>query len=245
MADRGTAVIVGVPAPAPWNDVCFGELAGVVNDATGVAQLLRQQGFDVMLCTDPADTTAANVADLFVRGVEQRQPGELFVAYFAGHGYRVQVPGDDEPDSEVLMCADGPVDDDITTIMRQRLAETEARLVMIVDACHADGFFPGPMIRAVEPPTAITIGPGPSAIWWSAALEQEEAFETADHGQRFGVFTHSLLAAWSGSRRTSYRNLWRRLWAQSSKQFGQRGQTPLMRYEGADEALLDAAAFRP
>ena len=140
------------------------------------------------------------------------------------------------------MCADGPIDDDITSIMRDRLRDNGSRLVMIVDACHADGFFPGPMIKAIEPPTEITIAPGPSVIWWSAALEQETAFDCADKGYLYGVFTHSLLKAWP-SQRTSYRDLWRRLWAQSSDEFGSRGQTPLLRYEGPDELLLDAGAF--
>jgi len=242
MAERGTAVVVGVSAPAPWNGVRFAPLGGVDNDATGMATLLKRQGFDVTLCTDPADTSAASVADLFVNGVGDCASGDLFIAYFAGHGYRVPATGEAEPDSEVLMCADGPIDDDITSIMRDRLRDNGSRLVMIIDACHADGFFPGPMIKAIEPPTEITIGPGPSVIWWSAALEQETAFDCADKGYLYGVFTHSLLKAWP-SERTSYRDLWRRLWALSSDEFGSRGQTPLLRYEGPDELLLDAGAF--
>ena len=107
-----------------------------------MATLLKRQGFDVTLCTDPADTSAASVAELFVNGVGERRSGELFVAYFAGHGYRVPATGETEPDSEVLMCADGPIDDDITSIFRDRLRDNGSRLVMIVDACHADGFFP-------------------------------------------------------------------------------------------------------
>ena len=73
-------------------------------------------------------------------------------------------------------------------------------------------------------------------------MEQETAFDCADKGYLYGVFTHSLLKAWP-SQRTSYRDLWRRLWAQSSDEFGSRGQTPLLRYEGPDELLLDAGAF--
>jgi Caspase domain len=244
MADRGTAVVVGVPAPSPWKGARFAPLRGVVNDATGMAGLLAGQGLDVTLCTEPAETSAAGIAERFLHGVEASRPGELFVAYFAGHGYRVPTPGEVEPNSEVLMCADGPIDDDITTIMRERLAASGGRLVMIVDACHADGFFPGPMVKALEPPTEISIRPGPSVIWWSAALAEEEAYEGADHGAAYGVFTHSLLRVWS-TVRTSYRDLWRRLWTESSERFGSRGQTPLLRYEGPDELMLDAGAFCP
>src|SRR5215472_4350985 len=76
-----TALVIGNSAYS------FSTLANPANDATDVAAMLRQSGFDVTLNTDADQRSMQNSVRMFSSALKQKGGVGLF--YFAGHGMQV------------------------------------------------------------------------------------------------------------------------------------------------------------
>jgi hypothetical protein len=241
-----SALVVGVAEPkSPMRiggkDVTFPALAGVEGDVEAVAHLLRGAGVAVETLTRHEETGAGDVAFEMLRRLDALAVGDTLLVYFSGHGYRVPDLNSPTGYSEMLICADGPIDDDFAARLRTRV-KAGTRFIMIVDACHAAGFRLA-MVPESRAPTFVQLREGPEIIWWSAALDEELATQATARDSVYSAFTMSLTEAWKSRRGTSYRELWQEVWNEFSSKFGTRGQTPVLWLEAPDERLLDETAF--
>lgn len=115
-----------------------GALAGCVNDASAMAEIMRAQGFDPIVLHDDWATAAAVIQTL--RDLAKRVgPGQTLPLTYAGHGS--QVPdrdGDERTDKldETWCLFDRMLlDDELWRLFR--LFPAGSRIVMVSDSCHS------------------------------------------------------------------------------------------------------------
>jgi len=222
--------------------VSFPRLPGVAADVDSVAALLHSAGAQVTKLIQPEDTSAADISYEILTRVDALQAGETLLVYFSGHGYRVKDTTSPTGYREMLVCADHPVEDEFTRRLRDRLQEGR-RLIFIVDACHAGGFVRG-LTTPTLAPTFILPRTGSSIIWWSAALDEQRAFQTKKKKLVYSAFTFSLLQAWDYTPNVSYKDLWQGVWNAFGSNFGNLSQTPALWLEADDATFLDDPAFK-
>jgi hypothetical protein len=134
-------------------------LAGCVNDAKRWKATLERIGFnDVRLLTN-GEATRQGILDALGRLLEGRQPGDVLVLQYAGHGTRLpDVDGDEREDGEdEALC---PFDLDqgrfvIDDDLREALAKLPdgVNLTCFFDCCHS-----GTITRLVRPGPGAAIG---------------------------------------------------------------------------------------
>lgn len=257
MASR--AVLIGVPKPKPstfaQRTVMWGPLDGVEKDLDdvramllGAAQPLEEKSIITLL--DPDDTTAANINGLLDHEVGQLEPGDTFILMLDGHGYRVpDIDGDDGDGwDEVFIASDGiPVLDD-EFAERWDKVNKDVTIIGLVDTCYADTSglrLDHPARLLGDPAISVTYrhSDGPSRLFFSASLQDEEAFETKESGPR-GVMTAALTDVWflTKGARHSYETLFGYA-HQLAKQYDRR-QTTRVRVTGCTlEPLLSLTPF--
>lgn len=253
------AVLIGVPTPKPstfaGRTVNWVPLLGVKDDLEAVRQMLLGaaqplEEKSIITLLDPVDTTAANIHGLLEHEVGQLKPGDTFILMLDGHGYRVEdIDGDDRDGwDEVFIASDGiPVLDD-EFARRWDEVDEAVTIIGLVDTCHADtsGFWldhPARLLGDPALPVTYRHSEGPSRLFFSASLQDEEAFETNESGPR-GVMTAALTDVWNLTEgaRHSYATLFGYA-LQLAKQYDRR-QTPRVRITGrAIEPLLSLAPF--
>ncbi|OWK42982.1 caspase family protein [Fimbriiglobus ruber] len=172
-------------------------LGQAVADATALAGVLRDAGYEVALLTpaatrtDPtAAPTSANIAARLAALCADKNPSDTVVVAFIGHG--VRFPND--PDY-YLCPKDGQLAPDQKRTLIS-LADIYARLgrcgaggkVLLCDGCRTDPT-PG-QIRV--PNDVLEAAPPPGVFALFACAPKERGYEHAALGH--GVFTHHLLA---------------------------------------------------
>lgn len=117
------------------------DLAGCVNDADDMADLLSGRGFEVVKLIDGEATREGMVAAM-TKIVGDAEPGDVVVITYSGHGTWQADTGGDEPDmrDEALcphdLATNGPLlDDDLFDIFAER--RRGVRLVFLSDSCHS------------------------------------------------------------------------------------------------------------
>jgi hypothetical protein len=125
-----------------------------------------------------------------LRALKKAKPADVALVYFSGHGLKT-----DDGDLYLL-----PVDADLSSKastartclsgkqLRQVLAEVPCRVLLVLDACHANAIIPAHK-RPVEELTRILIHEDCAVIVLSAAMPYEEAGEKGGHG----LFTRALI----------------------------------------------------
>jgi hypothetical protein len=129
LAERRVALVIGNASYLTVNP-----LKNPINDATGVAKILRDLGFEVMLVTDLDKASFEQKVSAFANSF----PGaSAAVFYYAGHGMQVDgrnylVPVDAKINNE----ADLPFELVSVDIVMQRLAHHRITNIVILDACR-------------------------------------------------------------------------------------------------------------
>jgi len=187
-----------------------------LNDAQGMAALLKKEGFTVRLLTN-LDATRTGILGEIERIASSIKPGERFVFYFAGHGRSV-------PHYALMPSNCSREGNDITPEeLHAAVSGIKARSrTVILDSCFsggmaagemargADGFKPrffdpyedrsvrfGPAPAKAPPPNVAEEPPGGDSgvCYYAAALSTEQALEgTMPDGKRHGLFTYALLS---------------------------------------------------
>src|SRR5215510_4893418 len=170
------------------------QLRAPASDARALAAVLRDPGigdFEVRtLLNEPAHVVNLAVEEFFA----DRQPGDLLLLHFSGHGIKDQ-------DGELYFAAPNTVLGRLGAtavsadfVSRQMNRSRSRRVVLLLDCCYAGAFERGLMPRAS---TDVGIeqqvgGRGRAVITASSAMEY--AFEAADPTEAApSVFTSALV----------------------------------------------------
>ncbi len=151
------ALVIGVSS-TEYGDGLFSELPGVNDDVRVVSALLKQRGFDVATRSSGDETRANAVAAALARFIDLTGAGDLGIIYLAGHGYQLADTSGDETDGwdEAFICSDEPILDDYWRDSLWSRMRPGARIVTVVDACHAASstlaFEPDPRPSVPLPP---------------------------------------------------------------------------------------------
>lgn len=128
------------------------QLDGCVNDATEMAAVLRQYGFEVTLLLNEKATRAGILDAIRTVGGAVR-PDERFVFYYAGHGTRI----DEEGKAALVPCDIRPGSDDAlirTEELYRVVREVKAKSrTVLLDACYSGGM----LARALPLGTAVKV----------------------------------------------------------------------------------------
>ena len=116
-------------------------LVGCVNDATEMAIIAEQHGFEVLEVVADTKATFNYVTGKIKEAATQLGPGDIFFFTFSGHGSFIpdEVEDDDELDfrDETLVLHDFMLCDDyLARELWPRFAEG-VRILMIADSCHS------------------------------------------------------------------------------------------------------------
>ena len=131
-----SALLVGVSNPAPFTwtgtspstNYAPRPLPGVDEDIENVSNFLG--GINGSSLKEPKRTA---IEAALIRKVQELEPGGILVAYFTGHGARLQERGGTF--NEVFLASDGPLLDGVLrSVWRRR---TDITVVGIADVCHA------------------------------------------------------------------------------------------------------------
>lgn len=131
------ALCVGInDYPGSGND-----LAGCVNDANDVKDLLESHGYQVHVLLD-SDATSTEIKKALEASILKAHYGDTFVFHYSGHGTWVPDENGDEADGrdEALCPHDvfdvGPItDDELSAIFSER--SRGVKLIFIGDSCHS------------------------------------------------------------------------------------------------------------
>jgi len=160
---RKRALLIGINEYPNEQD----KLAGCVNDVFQISAVLQECGFEadgIRTCLDDR-ATRNGILERFEWLMDDPQPGDERIFYFAGHGAQIPSYGFDmEPDhyEEILVPYDfdwspetAITDDDLISMYSQLPYDT--RFGMIFDCCHGGGDYRdgGPSIRGISPPDDI------------------------------------------------------------------------------------------
>ncbi|MBN3756800.1 SUMF1/EgtB/PvdO family nonheme iron enzyme [Paraburkholderia sp. Tr-20389] len=157
----------------------FGALPNASRDAQSVADMLRAQGFDVVLRTD---ASAQQMRDALADFRRRLQPGGIALFYFAGHGFqagantRLASTSADTHAPATLMTDSIDLSSVFDTLAAPR---AHALNLMVLDACLTQPF---------EPARLTTSLPAQTLIAYATA----QGGEAAD-GTRHGIFTGAWL----------------------------------------------------
>lgn len=212
VAKADYAIVVGVEAYAPL--VAASTLKGCMNDANGIAEVLRQQSFKVTLLTN-ATATREGILKALADAKTSVKATEKFVFYFAGHGRKAP--------KFALMPSDATIsgnDIEPKTLNDAILAIPAKSRTVLLDSCFSGGMAAGEMSRSADgftsrffdgeqdrsirigPPkgqgsssnTPVKLGNAPGICYYTASLDSEQALEaTMDDGKRHGLFTYGLI----------------------------------------------------
>lgn len=162
-------------------------LRGSVNDATAIREILTRrfsfQEADVVLLTDESATRSRIISEFEHHLINQSQPGDHIVLFYAGHGSRVRNSNSAELDKkdETIVPSDANRGDGRKTIMDIRDKEWDRlftraldkglRLTAIFDSCHSGSISRGVTLHSTrvrfleedERDVALLVGPEPSA----------------------------------------------------------------------------------
>jgi len=138
MTRRGIGLAVGVNAVDPGSYSGWeGRLQACEADATAIAALGREQGFEMTTLLTPAATRAALLAAL-ERAAGELRAGDIYLLSYAGHGGQVPDRNGDDADyrDETWCLYDGELIDDE---LHQQLAMFAAgvRVLVLSDSCHS------------------------------------------------------------------------------------------------------------
>ena len=211
-APDGTEQATVAPDRGGW-----GNLEGAVDDARAMASLLEHRfGFpadNIAVLLDREATRVAILDGLRRTLLEQSQPGDTAVFFYAGHGSQVRNTASDELDGkdETLVPADACLgapdirDKELKRLLWQSL-ERGVRVVFVSDSCHS-----GSVTRGVAPPRARALPPAagsvddpdgapdpaghPLAIMITATQSHQRAQEIDVDGGRRGALSWSLQRA--------------------------------------------------
>jgi len=212
VAQADQAIVVGVEEYAPL--VAASTLKGCLNDANGMAEVLRQQGFKVNLMTNGQATRAAIFKAIQDTAASIKKT-ERFVFFFAGHGRKAP--------QFAIMPSDATISgvDIEPKALNDAIAKVQAKSrTVILDSCFSGGMAAGEMSRGAdgfharffdgEQERSIKFGPpksqassnntpekfesSPGICYYTAALDSEQALEaTMDDGKRHGLFSYGLI----------------------------------------------------
>lgn len=179
------ALVVGI------DDYAFGPLAGCVADANNLAQLLERhhdgsKNFDVRRLTDPPDEVTRPalreaVIDLF------RQPAEVALLYFSGHGSESDLGGHLVTTDARAYDEGVPMADVINLANRSVVSES----IIVVDSCHS-GHLGNVPVGPRDANVRAEIAEGVSIL--TASRSTEPALEIEGRG----LFTSLLCSALDG-----------------------------------------------
>ncbi|MBP0595192.1 SUMF1/EgtB/PvdO family nonheme iron enzyme [Paraburkholderia sp. LEh10] len=156
-----------------------GALPNAARDAQSVADMLRAQGFDVVL---RIDATAQQMRDALADLGRRVQPGGTALFYFAGHGLQaghatlLASASADPRAPATLLTASVDLSNVLATLSAPR---AHALNVVVLDACLTQPFAPGAAATALPAQTLV-------------AYATAQAAQAAD-GTRHGIFTHAWL----------------------------------------------------
>lgn len=196
--DQGYALIIGVGADLP----------STINDANGLADILRDprrcayRREQVHLITGET-ATRQNILDAFDRISVDSSAEATVIVYFSGHGYRVHAS---IGSAYYLM----PFGYQIERLYETAISGTElaaklraipaARLVLLLDCCHAGGLehikVPGLDVEKAPLPreAAVLFAEGRGSV----AICSSQADEYSYAGHPFSAFTLALIEALAG-----------------------------------------------
>lgn len=199
--EHGHALIVGAGADLP----------DTVNDAQGIAQILRDPERcayppDQVVCLTEAEATCADMLAALDRLAQRCDAQSTVIVYFSGHGYRV-----DSPLGEFYYLLPNGYDLNRlyqTAVSGQELADHvraigAQKLLLLLDCCHAGGVgdskAPAPpglsMVKAPLPPQAqALLAEGSGRVIVASSQNDELSFA----GKPYSAFTLALIEALSG-----------------------------------------------
>jgi hypothetical protein len=196
------------------------DLEASVNDARAMKQLLIDSfGFEeqnIVLLLDQEATADSILTALKRHLVDEANPGDISLFYYAGHGSRMRNRNTDDPTGldQTIVPADAwrgtpdIRDKELVRIFRPA-AQKGVNLTIIADSCHSGSIVrsgwrvrevPADEQRYVEDPP--DLGPDKKelpvpedlgALVLSAARDDQPAMEMAGGGEPHGVFTWALL----------------------------------------------------
>ena len=163
-------------------------LANPVNDATDMAQALRDLGFDVMALTNADRQTMREAIREFG---EKLKKGGVGLFYYAGHGMQIKGQNYLIPVKADIKAADEVEDESIDANSVLRKMETAGNDVniIILDACRNNPF--ARSFRSAEQGLAKMEGPVGSIIAYATA----PGSTAYDGSGRNGLYTSHLLKA--------------------------------------------------
>lgn len=138
---KGISLHVGVNSTSVGGT----SLVGCVNDATEMALIAEQHGFEGREVVADCKATFKNVTDKIKEAATQLGPGDIFFFTFSGHGSFIadedEVEGEDDDElddrDETLVLFDFMICDDyFARELWPRFAEG-VRILMIADSCHS------------------------------------------------------------------------------------------------------------
>ncbi len=239
-------LVIGIPSSTFGGDD-FPDLPGVDYDVAQVKRLLRDRGFD-LVAAEGTGTTAIDVANSLASYVDTSEPGDTNVIYFAGHGYRTEDTSGDEDDGwdESIVCSDMPIIDDWFRDDLWPRAPTGSMFVVIVDACHSNTSTL--QLKADDsPPVAppVTQARGFYRLSLAACRDEEVTKERVKWDRGAGIVTSELLDVLAKRPSASYRDVWSEVATYVRDRYAHTGVgTPQLDYQGPDDALLNAPAFK-
>jgi hypothetical protein len=242
------ALAIGV-ASTEYGDGIFGQLPGVNDDVANVFAFIKERGFDVSKRAAGDDLSANAVASVLAQFIDHTGSSDLGIIYLAGHGYRVRDSSGDETDGwdEAFVCRDRPILDDWWRDSLWPRLRAGARIVIIVDTCHAAsgelGFRPGPPHPVELPPPALK---DYYRLSLCACRDEEETLEYARNDEGGGVVTMEMLSTMRLKPQLDYRELWTEVATDVRDRYYAAGAgTPQLLYHGPDDSLLESTAFKP
>lgn len=145
-----------------------GRLSGVLGDVSAVAEVLPAWGFEVRTLWGPR-ATRERILSAYEQLVEDTEPGDVAVVYYAGHGCHTDAPsgvvGRADARHRFITPSDfgeaDPSTGDFRGILDVELSHLQGRLtgktdnvVVILDCCHAARMSKGDERRPRAVPTA-------------------------------------------------------------------------------------------
>ncbi len=195
--------------PRQWRN-----LKGAVNDVAAVkGVLVGRFGFEeenLLVLTDEEATREGILGAIERHLIDEVNPGDVCVFYFAGHGSQIRNILSKEPDrmDETLVPADwylhGDIRDKELKVSFNRILDKKATLTVIVDACHSGSISRGipssveyrslsPSTASIEDARLMADPVGRGALVLSAAQDFELAREKKfEQNLYHGVFSWAL-----------------------------------------------------
>jgi len=213
------AVVIGIDTYNPKNDnLRFQNLDGCVNDARSVRDLLiSRYQFTASMIDTLYDNRATrdNILESFDKLLNQSNPGDIVVIYYAGHGSQVRNSLSKEADKldESMVPGDSylgakDIRDKELAKKFNLFADKGIKLTVILDCCHSgslgrgyDKEKPAKVRRALPDlsydamdPSDVTLPEDRGVLIMSACQDFECASEQADKNHTpHGAFTIALL----------------------------------------------------